>query len=64
MDILQREDHYPVPPGVSTILGVEFSGNVTAVADDVKGWKVDDEVFGLAGGVGVFCSLCRIWHPE
>ncbi|KAJ8081036.1 hypothetical protein PM082_017876 [Marasmius tenuissimus] len=50
MDILQREGHYPVPPGASTLLGVEFSGNISAVADDVKGWKLDDEVFGLAGG--------------
>ncbi|KAK1227351.1 hypothetical protein PQX77_009673 [Marasmius sp. AFHP31] len=51
MDILQREGHYPVPPGASTLLGVEFSGNISAVADDVKGWKLDDEVFGLTGGV-------------
>ncbi|KAF9265274.1 quinone oxidoreductase putative [Marasmius fiardii PR-910] len=50
MDILQREGKYPVPPGASTILGVEFSGNISAIADDVTGWKMNDEVFGLAGG--------------
>ncbi|KAL0565912.1 hypothetical protein V5O48_016108, partial [Marasmius crinis-equi] len=50
MDILQREGKYPVPPGASTILGVEFSGHISAVADDVTSWKMNDEVFGLAGG--------------
>ncbi|KAK7689829.1 hypothetical protein QCA50_006468 [Cerrena zonata] len=31
MDILQREGKYPLPPGASTILGVEFSGHVVDV---------------------------------
>ncbi|KAG7088784.1 hypothetical protein E1B28_012750 [Marasmius oreades] len=50
MDILQREGKYPVPPGASTLLGVEYSGNISAMADDVTDWKLNDEVFGLAGG--------------
>ena len=54
MDISQREGNYPPPPGSSSILGVEFSGVVSAVAPDVARWKVGDEVLGLAGGVGVF----------
>ena len=28
MDLLQREGQYPVPPGASKILGVEFSGSI------------------------------------
>ena len=51
MDILQREGRYPPPPGASTILGVEFSGYVSAIADGVNSWKVDDEVFGITYGV-------------
>jgi NADPH:quinone reductase-like Zn-dependent oxidoreductase len=51
MDILQREGHYPVPPGASEILGVEFSGTVTALSEGVSDFKVGDPVFGLAGGV-------------
>jgi len=52
MDISQREGKYPPPPGSSDILGVEFSGQISAIGSDVprEVWNVDDEVFGLAGG--------------
>lgn len=50
MDISQREGKYPPPPGSSSILGVEFSGTVSELGAGVDGWKLDDEVFGLAGG--------------
>ncbi|EIN12492.1 quinone oxidoreductase [Punctularia strigosozonata HHB-11173 SS5] len=50
MDISQREGKYPVPPGASEILGVEFAGTVAAVGSDVDAWAVDDEVYGLASG--------------
>ncbi|KAL8292030.1 hypothetical protein RQP46_001496 [Phenoliferia psychrophenolica] len=48
MDISQRMGHYPLPPGVSTILGVEFSGVVAESKS--SNFKVGDEVFGLAFG--------------
>jgi NADPH:quinone reductase-like Zn-dependent oxidoreductase len=54
MDISQREGNYPPPPGSSEILGVEFSGTIHTLGPNVTGWKVGDEVLGLAGGVGVF----------
>lgn len=56
MDLLQREGKYPLPPQASkTILGVEFSGIIEAMgsedkADNPEGYKVGDEVFGLAYG--------------
>ncbi|KAF5380751.1 hypothetical protein D9757_007165 [Collybiopsis confluens] len=50
MDILQREGKYPVPPGASEILGVEFSGTVSQVGEGTTKFKVNDEVFGIAGG--------------
>jgi len=51
MDLLQREGHYPVPPGASQILGVEFSGRIEELGSDVKeSFKIGDEVFGLAYG--------------
>ena len=45
MDIMQRKGQYPLPPGVSAILGVEFSGMI----EDANGsnWKEGDAVFGL-----------------
>ncbi|PAV17139.1 quinone oxidoreductase [Pyrrhoderma noxium] len=50
MDILQRNGKYSIPPGASSILGVEFSGHVAEVGSEVTSWKLNDEVFGLAAG--------------
>lgn len=54
MDLLQREGHYPVPPQAPSTLGVEFSGTIESFGEgdeeDRQGFKVDDEVFGLAYG--------------
>ncbi|MCJ1307815.1 hypothetical protein MMC25_001463 [Agyrium rufum] len=51
MDLMQREGKYPLPPQAPKTLGVEFSGTIEAEAADVeKGFKVGDEVFGLAYG--------------
>ncbi|KZT11797.1 quinone oxidoreductase [Laetiporus sulphureus 93-53] len=50
MDILQREGRYPVPPGTSKILGVEFSGRVAATGESVTACEKGDEVLGLASG--------------
>ncbi|KAH0586435.1 hypothetical protein H2248_007670 [Termitomyces sp. 'cryptogamus'] len=50
MDISQREGQYPPPAGSSIILGVEFSGHISALGAGVSDWKVNDEVLGLAGG--------------
>lgn len=51
MDLSQREGKYPVPPGASSILGVEFSGRVERLGPGVTNWTAGDEVFGLSGGV-------------
>lgn len=51
MDLLQREGKYPVPPQAPKTLGVEFSGIIESVGDKPeRGFKVGDEVFGLAYG--------------
>lgn len=47
---------YPVPPGTTQIMGVEFSGTVEDFGPDVTAFKDGDEVFGLAYGV----SLCLL----
>ncbi|MDX6318082.1 MAG: hypothetical protein QOD35_1482, partial [Nocardioidaceae bacterium] len=51
-DLMQREGNYPPPPGASDILGLECSGVVSAVGDDVQRWKAGDRVCALlvAGG--------------
>lgn len=51
MDLLQREGHYPLPPQAPKTLGVEFSGTIESLGPEVKeGFKIGDEVFGLAYG--------------
>lgn len=51
-DLLQRAGHYPPPPGVTDVLGLEVSGTVAAVADDVAGWRAGDRVCALVDGGG------------
>jgi tumor protein p53-inducible protein 3 len=51
-DLLQREGHYPPPPGASPILGMECAGEVIEVAADVNGWRKGDRVMALLPGGG------------
>lgn len=58
MDIIQREGHYPLPPGAPETLGVEFSGTVAELGDGCgQLWKAGDEVIGLASGVSFKATL-------
>lgn len=51
-DLLQRQGHYPPPPGASDVLGMECSGTVAAVGEGVTDWSVGDQACALlaAGG--------------
>ena len=51
-DLLQRQGHYPPPPGASQILGLEVSGEVAALGEGVAGWKVGDPCVALLAGGG------------
>jgi putative PIG3 family NAD(P)H quinone oxidoreductase len=51
-DLLQRQGHYPPPPGASAVIGLECSGTVAAVGSDVTGHRVGDEVCALLAGGG------------
>ncbi|MBY0441899.1 MAG: NAD(P)H-quinone oxidoreductase [Mycobacteriaceae bacterium] len=51
-DLLQAAGHYPPPPGASQILGMEVSGVIAAVAADVTGWPVGQQVCALLSGGG------------
>jgi putative PIG3 family NAD(P)H quinone oxidoreductase len=51
-DCMQREGNYPPPPGASPYLGLECSGTIAALGDDVAGWGIGDEVCALLSGGG------------
>jgi putative PIG3 family NAD(P)H quinone oxidoreductase len=51
-DLLQRQGNYPPPRGASPYLGMEVSGTIAALGDDVAGWSVGDEVCALLSGGG------------
>eukprot|EP00163_Fabomonas_tropica_P022302 TRINITY_DN38899_c0_g1_i1.p1 TRINITY_DN38899_c0_g1~~TRINITY_DN38899_c0_g1_i1.p1 ORF type:complete len:147 (+),score=12.75 TRINITY_DN38899_c0_g1_i1:35-475(+) len=50
-DLLQRKGLYNPPPGSSDILGLECTGRIVEVGDDVASqWSVGDEVCALLAG--------------
>lgn len=51
-DIMQREGHYPPPPGASEVLGLEAAGTIAEVGDGVRGWAVGDRAMALLAGGG------------
>jgi putative PIG3 family NAD(P)H quinone oxidoreductase len=51
-DILQRKGQYPPPPGASEILGLEVAGEVVALGDGARRWRVGDAVCALLAGGG------------
>jgi NADPH2:quinone reductase len=51
-DLSQAQGRYPVPPGATDILGLEASGEIVALGDGVKQWKLGDQVCALLVGGG------------
>ncbi len=62
-DILQREGNYPMPPGVTDILGLEASGTIVACGPGVKEWHVGDETCALLAGGG-YAEYCAAPAPQ
>ncbi|MFY1674503.1 NAD(P)H-quinone oxidoreductase [Plantactinospora sp. WMMB334] len=51
-DLLQRQGHYPPPPGAPPYPGLECAGVVSAVGAGVTGWRVGDAACALLSGGG------------
>src|SRR5262245_5524522 len=50
-DLLQRMGLYPAPAGYpERILGLEFAGEVAAIGEDVRSFKIGDRIFGITAG--------------
>ncbi|UVC10119.1 NAD(P)H-quinone oxidoreductase [Rhizobium sp. TH2] len=58
-DVAQRQGSYPPPPGASPILGLEVAGEVVALGQETKGFKVGDKVCALANGGG-YAEYCAV----
>jgi putative PIG3 family NAD(P)H quinone oxidoreductase len=56
-DLMQRKGLYPPPPGASDLPGLEIAGEVVAVGQAVKRWKVGDTVCALVNGGG-YAEYC------
>jgi NADPH:quinone reductase len=56
-DVGQRRGLYPPPPGASDVLGLEVSGTVAALGEDVTAWKIGDAVCALVSGGG-YAEYC------
>ena len=51
-DLMQREGHYPPPPGASEYPGLEAAGTVAEVGPGVTGWAPGDRAMALLAGGG------------
>src|SRR5690242_21010759 len=57
-DVMQRQGLYPPPPGAPDIPGLEIAGEVVALGDGAKRWKIGDRVMALVvgGGYAEYCA--------
>jgi NADPH2:quinone reductase len=60
-DCLQRSGKYPPPPGASTIVGLEVSGEVVALGEGATHWQLGDKVCALTNG-GAYAEYVTV--PE
>ncbi|MEI9696642.1 NAD(P)H-quinone oxidoreductase [Moellerella wisconsensis] len=60
-DVFQRKGAYPPPPDASPIPGLEVSGIVVAIADDVTEWEIGDKICGLVAGGG-YAEYCLVYQ--
>jgi len=68
-DLLQRQGHYPPPPGASEIIGLECAGTIVEVGTGIDDLAVGDRVMALLTGGGyatetVAPSICVMRTPD
>ena len=62
-DAIQRQGHYPPPPGAPETPGLEIAGTVVALGADTTGWQVGDELCALVAGGG-YAEYCAVPTPQ
>jgi putative PIG3 family NAD(P)H quinone oxidoreductase len=58
-DIGQRQGSYPPPPGSPDWPGMELSGTILGIGDDVTGWHAGDRVCALVPG-GAYAEFAAV----
>ncbi|MBV8450386.1 MAG: NAD(P)H-quinone oxidoreductase [Hyphomicrobiales bacterium] len=58
-DVLQRQGHYPPPPGASDLPGLEVAGEVVALGAGAARLHVGDKVCALVPGGG-YAQFCKV----
>ncbi len=58
-DIAQRLGFYPVPPDANPLPGLEISGIIETIGEDVSGFEVGDAVMALTHGGG-YAEYCVV----
>ena len=62
-DVMQRMGHYPPPPGITDIPGLEVAGVIEQVGEGVRDWQVGDRVCALVAGGG-YAEYCVAPAPQ
>src|SRR5438477_10746107 len=62
-DVMQRQGHYPPPPGVTDIPGLEIAGTVEQVGPKVSTVRSGDRVCALVAGGG-YAEYCVVPEPQ
>ncbi|HXD72144.1 MAG TPA: NAD(P)H-quinone oxidoreductase [Vicinamibacterales bacterium] len=62
-DVMQRMGHYPPPPGITDIPGLEIAGTIETLGPDVTGWDAGDKVCALVAGGG-YAEYCVAPAPQ
>ena len=56
-DVLQRRGLYPMPPGISSIIGLEIAGEVVAVGEGIDSAVIGQPMCALVAGGG-YAQYC------
>ena len=62
-DVMQRMGHYPPPPGITDIPGLEVAGVIERLGSGVDHWRVGDRVCALLAGGG-YAQYCVAPAPQ
>src|SRR5689334_22815488 len=57
-DVLQRQGHYPPPPGAPDLPGLEVAGEVAALGEGASRFRVGEKVCALVPGGG-YAQFCK-----